>query len=509
VESEEGPLTTVGSQITFKTTRSAPAIDAESTGAVTPFEATVETAVNPEREDTNCSVEYGTTKAYGSVVACEPSDLGGGFGDQAAVAHLTGLQAGQGYCYRVVAQNATGTSKGVGGELTTLAALAPVVESESVLALTSDEAIVEAQMDPGYQETTYHFEYATNSELEGAASIGEAVIVAGAPGQTTGPVVLSDTLMPGQSYFYRVVATNATGTTDGPIRELTTVGLPLVETGPAQGAGRTSAALSGVINPEGAETSYRFLYIVQAGYEAAVGKPNPYANGGSTTEFTLPAGREEDEVGPVSVEGLLAGATYHYALLATNEAGATIGPDRTFTTASATPPIVATGSASQVTQTGAQLAGTVDTRGLQTTYWFETGTEAGHYTLQAPVVIGAGDGGIETVTWQQQYLTPGSAYHYRLCAKNRDGTQCGADQTVATLSYPALVPVEASPYPLLTGAVPVTVTPPKGVGPHTPSRAEKLAKALKSCRAKPRGKRAACERQARRRFGPVGHRKKG
>jgi hypothetical protein len=509
VESEEGQLATVGTQVTFKTARSAPVIDGESVATVTPFEATVEALVNPEREDTSCNVEYGTTKAYGSVAPCEPVDLGGGFGDQSAVAHLTGLEAGQGYFYRVVAENATGARKGTGGEFTTLPAEAPTVESESLIQLTPDEAIVEAQLDPHSQETSYHFEYATNSAFNEAVATGQAALSAVTGGQPTGPVVLANDLASGTTYFYRVVAENATGITDGETQAFRTIGLPDAQTGEAQGAGRTTAALSGMLDPEGGETSYRFLYIDQAGYETAVAHAlaNPYASGGKTAAFTLPAGSEPVPVGPVPVGELVAGTTYHYALTATNEAGTTIGPDRTLTTAPGTPPNVVTGSASQVTQSSAELEGSIDTQGLQTAYQFEIGTEVGHYTPQAPNVIGAGSTGTEVLTAQSQYLSSNTSYHYRLCATNQDGTRCGADGTFVTPAYPSLVPAEAVPYPLLTSVRPQGQPLPAGSSQRTPTRAEKLAKALRACRAKPRSRRVRCERKARRSFGPPSHKK--
>lgn len=53
--------------------------------------------------------------------------------------------------------------------------------------------------------------------------------------------------------------------------------------------------------------------------------------------------------------------------------------------------------------------------------------------------------------------------------------------------------------------VPTTTTPPttpKPVTVHRLTRAQKLAKALKACRKKPKGKRAACRRRAHRRYGP-------
>jgi hypothetical protein len=345
VEPEEGVVeATVGSQVTFKTGRSAPLIDAESTGAVTPFEATIEAQVNPEREDTSCSVEYGTTITYGTSVACEPADLGGSFGDEATVTHLTELTPGAAYFYRVVATNATGTTKGTGGKFTAPSLEAPTVESESVSRTTPVEAVVEAQIDPDYQATTFHFEYATNSAFNEAVTGGGGTL-SGGPGQSTGPVVLANTLKPGQLYFYRVVAENATGPKIGDTEHFTTIGLPSVQTGAAQVAGETTAALSGTIDPEGAETTYRFLYITQVGYEAALNEgaagpgENPYRNGVSTAAFSLPAGLVSDDVGPVAASELKPGTTYVYALAATNEAGTELGAPETFTTAPAAPAV--------------------------------------------------------------------------------------------------------------------------------------------------------------------------
>ena len=66
-----------------------------------------------------------------------------------------------------------------------------------------------------------------------------------------------------------------------------------------------------------------------------------------------------------------------------------------------------------------------------------------------------------------------------------------------TMSSPA-------PAPALTPTTPVTSPPPapKPVVPHHLTRAEKLAKALKACKKKPKSKRAACAKRARKRYGP-------
>jgi len=104
-------------------------------------------------------------------------------------------------------------------------------------------------------------------------------------------------------------------------------------------------------------------------------------------------------------------------------------------------------------------------------------------------------------------LLPGTTYHYRLLAVNAGGTSYGADETFTTLSYGAGAPLSAPPAPALLAVLPQEGTPPTPEVVVLPSAERKesaaqlLAKALKSCRKKHAdGKRAACERAARKKY---------
>jgi hypothetical protein len=146
--------------------------------------------------------------------------------------------------------------------------------------------------------------------------------------------------------------------------------------------------------------------------------------------------------------------------VASNGAGAVYGSDNTFTTAPATPPVVTTGAPGEVTQTGALLSGTVDTRELQTSYEFEVGTDT-TYT-GAELFGGAGAAGLEAVSAELGFLTPGTTYHYRLVATNEDGTSYGQDMTFTTPGVPAgiaqpptaaLIPSPLVTFPAVAGAI--------------------------------------------------------
>src|SRR5688500_15361226 len=96
---------------------------------------------------------------------------------------------------------------------------------------------------------------------------------------------------------------------------------PSATTGSASGVARTGATLNGTVDPNGAATSWHFEY-------------------GTTTAYGLQsaggdAGAGDDPV-PVStaLQGLSAGTTYHYRVVAVNADGTVTGADRTFRTPS-------------------------------------------------------------------------------------------------------------------------------------------------------------------------------
>ena len=86
----------------------------------------------------------------------------------------------------------------------------------------------------------------------------------------------------------------------------------------------SEAKLGALVNPGGISTSYRFEY----GPTSAYGSSRPFPEG------SVGEGVESRAVW-ASASGLVAGATYHYRIVATNELGTVYGPDQTFTTLTA------------------------------------------------------------------------------------------------------------------------------------------------------------------------------
>jgi hypothetical protein len=494
-----------GSAESFTTAGLAPAVASESVSGVTPFAARLEAAVNPENDTTECHFQYGTASVGEHEVECEQGNALNG-GEQSVGANIAGLTPNAPYHYRVVLKNATGTTEGVTPEqeFTTLQAFPPTLDSETVSGISPTEATLEAQINPDYQETPYFFEYATNSELTGATTVAGAAPLTASFGDQLASVVLTG-LTAGETYYYRVVASNATPPASiGVVQSFTTPGAPVVSAAAPQGITRTAAVLSGTVNPVGAQTTYHFAYISQSGYEAALaeGAADPYAAGHSTAPVALGPDRAVHPTGGILIQELSPGTTYHYTLVATNQFGTVSATGATFTTASPAQPLVQTGSASNVTQNAATIAATVNGNGLQTSYAFEIGTGGGYGPAIELGNVNANESEV-AVTFALSGLLPGTTYHYRVTATNVDGTSYGQDRAFTTTA--AANALTTPPVPLL--AIPSN-NPAARVITQTPTRAQKLAKALKACKKyKPKRRRARCEAQARKKYAPAKKRK--
>ena len=132
-----------------------------------------------------------------------------------------------------------------------------------------------------------------------------------------------------------------------------------------------------------------------------------------------------------NISGLSASHLYHFRIVATNGGGTSFGPDRTFTTLSATgPPVVTTNPATNVTTSSARLNGSLDPHGLTTTVYFKWGTTTsyGHTT---PTQTQTGNT-YRNITANISGLTTHHTYHFRIVATNSAGTRMGSDRTFTT-----------------------------------------------------------------------------
>jgi hypothetical protein len=152
---------------------------------------------------------------------------------------VTGLEPGQTYVFCLVATNELGEAA-AGNEVSfTTEAVAPVITGEYPSEIEPETATLNASIDPGGAETTYHFEYLTEAEFKangetfaGATTTPESASI-GAD-NTKHPATASlEKLKPGTTYHYRAVATNSqssAGGTPGPDATFATPALPTATT---------------------------------------------------------------------------------------------------------------------------------------------------------------------------------------------------------------------------------------------------------------------------------------
>ncbi len=505
-----------GPSVSFKTLASKPSIFPETTKAtaVTPFAATLGAEVNPNNEQTTYSIEYAQNELLaGAKVLPGASPLEAEYGERnASVGTGNVLTPETTYYFRVTATNAAGTVEGPIEHFTTPKAEAPIVISENVSALLSSEPKLEAKVNPNYQKTKYQFEYSTEAEgeeLRGQINVVHDVeeLPAVFEELLAGPAALTG-LEPGPTYFYRIAATNATGTTDGPVQSFQALAVPAVSLNSVGETTRTTAVVSGRVIAQGLPTTYHFAYIPQAAYEAALAAhaADPYAGGRTTEELPIEADYTTHTV-VGTLEELSPGTVYHYELRADNELGTSVlGPGGTFTTSSPTPPIATTGGA-EAGQLTAKIQGNVDTRGLPTNTAFELGTAAYAGSLLPVNPTSSSGNALQLSLDISTGLLPGTTYYYRVVATNMDGTAYGAEQSFTTspqppsstiLTAPAFVPYKS----IAELDSQEAKEAPKAPAP-TPTRAQKLAKALKACAKRPKKQRASCKRQAHKKYPPT------
>jgi phosphodiesterase/alkaline phosphatase D-like protein len=273
--------------------------------------ATLNGSVNPNGRSTSWHFEYGTSTSYGSNTPSQ--NAGSGTSAVNVSTAISGLTAGRTYHFRLVASSDGGTSNG--SDQTFTASSAPSVTTTAASSVASTSARLNGRVNPNGLATTWRFEYGTTTSYGSTTGTQNA----GSGTSTTSVSVTILNLAPGTTYHFRLVATNASGTSVGGDLAFTTGGAPAVTTGAAQNVGTSTATLAGSVDPRNHSTSWYFEYGTSTRYGTRTSTQTASANSGNRGVT-------------VGVGGLAAGTTYHYRLVASSSAGTTRGADVAFTT---------------------------------------------------------------------------------------------------------------------------------------------------------------------------------
>jgi hypothetical protein len=192
-----------------------PDVRTEAASGIGASEATLNGVVNPDdTELTDCHFDYGTTSAYGQTAPCIPAatSIAPDASDHAVTAAIAGLQPGSTYHFRLVAVNSNGSN--AGGDVTFSTLPRPSIDSASAVDLTRTTATLKAAIDPNGFTTTYRFEWGTTTAYGNRVPIPDESIGEGV-GDVTVSQPLSGLSADTTTYHWRVVASNANGTTVG------------------------------------------------------------------------------------------------------------------------------------------------------------------------------------------------------------------------------------------------------------------------------------------------------
>jgi phosphodiesterase/alkaline phosphatase D-like protein len=411
--------TSYGNDMTFTTgAGAAPTATTNAATGVGSNTATLNGTVNANNADAIVTFEYGLDTSYGSFAVATQSPVSGSTATAVSVT-ISEFLPNTTYHYRVTATNINGTTNGADMTFTTLPQ-APTATTNAASPVGTTTATLNGTVNANGASTTVAFEYGTDT------SYGTTVTAIQSPvtGSTDTAVSRAITgLTNGITYHYRVVATNAGGTTYGADMTFTTgTTPPTATTNAASGIGATTATLNGTVNANNSSTTVTFEYGETTAYGRTATADQSPVTGSTGTAVN------------VTVSALLPNTTYHYRVAAVNAGGTTYGADMTFTTLAA--PTVFTTAASSVTTTSAALNGTVSANGTSTTVTFEYGTTTAYGTTvtadQSPVTGSTATAVSKAITG----LAPNTTYHYRVKGQNANGTSYGADMTFYT-SAPA------------------------------------------------------------------------
>ena len=120
--------------------------------------------------------------------------------------------------------------------------------------------------------------------------------------------------------------------------------------------------------------------------------------------------------------------------------------------------MAATGAVTAITETAATLGGTVNPKGLETSFRFEYGLTAAYGTTTASAAAGSDATG-HAVSAPLVGLEPHTTYHYRIVASNGGGFTTGNDASFTTPAFPPVVVTGAASAISATATLGGTVNP--------------------------------------------------
>jgi phosphodiesterase/alkaline phosphatase D-like protein len=373
--------------------------------------ATLNGNVTPNGLATDAWFEWGTDPALSSFASTSSQAIGSGTTSQLLSAGLTGFSAGTTYYYRVAASNGSGTSKG--SILSFVPGAAPAVTTLAATSVGLSAATLNGNVTPNGLATNAWFEWGTDPTLSTFSSTSFQGVGSGTTSQSASAGLTG--LSAGITYYFRVAASNGSGTNRGSIMSFVPGAAPAVTTLAATSVGMSTATLNGNVTPNGLATNAWFEW----------GTNSALSTYSSTSSQAIGSGTASQPVSD-DLTGLSGGTTFYFRVTAQNASGTQKGVIKGFSTTSGTSAPIPTTLAPILVTTGAICKGKVNPNGFPSTAWFEWGTDPAlsTYSSSTSDSIGSGTSNkymIEPLTG----LSAGTTYYCRVAGANLVGTTRG------------------------------------------------------------------------------------
>jgi hypothetical protein len=448
--------TGLGSVLSFTTASTQPTVTTLASTGITSSTATLNGSAVPNGDDTTAWFRYDTTSpgtcndGFGTrVPASGGTDLGSGNAAMPWSQMVSGLSYGVTYYFCAIASNAIATSFGTVLSFNTAL---PTVTTQAATAVSGTTATLNGSANPNSLTTTGWFRYSATNPGSCSDSFGTRVPLSGGTSLGSGsspvPYLLAiNGLSHATTYYFCALASSSSGTGLGSVLSFTTAGPPTVITNAAMVADATDATLNGSANPDGADTTGWFRYDVSnpGSCNDNFGTRVPPSGGTDVGSGTMGVGYAQ------SLSGLTPGTTYYACALASNTYGTATGSVVSFMTPAAAP-VVSTIGGTPLSGTTAQLNGSANPGGADTTAWFRydtsnPGTCDDVFGTPAPVSGGTDLGaGNSTVPFSQNIfgLTPATTYFFCAIARSSVGEVYGTIGSFTTLELPSVTTTAAS-----------------------------------------------------------------
>jgi hypothetical protein len=326
------------------TNGSTPVVNVLSATSIGINGATLNGNVTPNGLATNAWFEWGTDSALSTSTSTPSQSIGSGLSIVPISLQITGLAENTKYYFRICASNAKGeTESAITSFTTSSPGAAPAVTTLAATSVGANTATLNGNVTANGLSTNAWFEWGTDPSLSTSTSTSSQSVGSGTTSVSVNAALTG--LTTGTTYYYRVAATNGSGTTKGNIASFTPGAAPAVTTLAATSVGANTATLNGNVTANGLSTNAWFEWGTDPSLSTSTSTSSQSVGSGTTSQSVSAA-----------ITGLSTGTTYYYRTVAYNISGTIRGSIINFTTSAGNgPPIIVSSEVVSITDNSAVL----------------------------------------------------------------------------------------------------------------------------------------------------------